>query len=572
MSDIQPELPQNDFSTPEPIDEQGRLSILVEMDGAPGASPASAMGEARAMAEGGAMVIDEEFEAVSLRPTSEAATASETYVVRATVEADADLEALEAQPGVRKIWRDTPIAPFTLHADLDVDTAGGPGLLPDELADPHPVGDEGEAAAPSDCPIPPCDCTRGTANGTIAQVATTLGIDDIWSLGHRGQGMVVGVVDGGITAQGRPVGSGETSRRIPRVTGGWPVADWGTKAAAWGEHGNMCATDVLGMAPEANIYDLRISGSGGSPATISRALQAFQWAINRFRTDGTPHILTNSWGIFQETWDASYARNPNHPFTRKVVEAMDEGILVLFAAGNCGETCPDGRCGPDTGPGRSIWGANSHPRVMTVGAVNIDDDFVGYSSQGPGALDPDKPDFCSITHFRGYYSTRDGGTSAATPILAGGVALIKQANPSATQDQIKTELQATAKDIGPTGFDRHSGAGIVQVREAYRALNPGTAVRSRLVSGSTPSGSTDWRQYGSAGLYVDVDTSSGGFTDTPVYVTNLTGTSNHWTTTGGSAVYLATPTGFRVYVRAANNVTPAVANQRRWAVSWLAFG
>ena len=82
-------------------------------------------------------------------------------------------------------------------------------------------------------------------------------------------------------------------------------------------------------------------------------------------------MLTNSWGMFQESWAPDYVKNPNHPFTRKVLEAIDEGILVLFAAGNCGATCPDGRCGPDNGPGRSIWGANGHERVILKLAVFI---------------------------------------------------------------------------------------------------------------------------------------------------------------------------------------------------------
>jgi len=240
----------------------------------------------------------------------------------------------------------------------------------------------------------------------------------------------------------------------------------------------MCSTDVLGMAPDAQLYDLRVAGDGGSPGTISRALQAFNWAISQHRLDGTPHVLTNSWGIFQESWDETYARDPNHPFTRKVVEAIGEGILVLFAAGNCGDTCPDGRCGGDVGNGRSIWGANGHPLVMTVGAVNRLEQFIGYSSRGPAALDPNKPDFCSISHFTGYFDS-DSGTSAATPILAGIVALLKHAKPAATQDDVKKALRATAKDIGAAGFDVHSGAGIVQGFAAFQSLTaaatePGT--------------------------------------------------------------------------------------------------
>lgn len=437
----------DDEAPPVVTDDDGRRSLLVELRTDIGMSASFAPNALRVSAEEMAFDLDEEFEPVSMSGASAGlgfAAAPMSYVVRVKVDDVDDAKATMMQrPDVVAVWDDTPIAPFQ-------------------------------------CPIPPCDCQPNVAKGTIADVANYLEITQLWSSGYRGAGIVVGVVDGGITAQGRPVSSPpETTRRIPRVIGGWPVADWGTKAAAWGEHGNMCATDVLGMAPEAQLFDLRISGAATIPSTISRALQAFQWAIDRHKTDGTPHVLTNSWGIFQESWDTTYARNPNHPFTRKVIEAIDEGIIVLFAAGNCGGTCPDGRCGADNGPGRSIWGANSHPRVMTVGAVNKDEQFVGYSSQGPGALDPNKPDFCSVTHFTGYFPS-DSGTSAATPILAGAVALLKQARSTATHDSIKSALRATAKDIGPAGFDQHSGAGIVRPRAALSRLRPTVFTRFNI--------------------------------------------------------------------------------------------
>jgi subtilisin family serine protease len=231
----------------------------------------------------------------------------------------------------------------------------------------------------------------------------------------------------------------------------------------------MCATDVLGIAPEAQIYDLRIAGPGGAPGSISRALQSFEWAINQHRRDGTPQILTNSWGIYQEAWDPVYARDPNHVFTRKVAEVIDEGIIVLFAAGNCGDSCPDDRCGSDIGIGRSIWGANGHPSVICVGAVNIREEFIGYSSRGPSALGAPKPDVCSVSHFKGYFPS-DSGTSAATPVLAGIVALLKQAAPSATQSDIKHALERTAKNIGQDGFDVHSGWGLIDPERALQQL------------------------------------------------------------------------------------------------------
>ncbi len=384
-------------------------------------------------------------------------TEASSNIIRADIDPNRRAE-IEAHPDVIKVWGDGKIAPFS---DIRSDSPlAALDLAPGGLA-PELNVIEGMAS----CPIGTCDCTPGTAKGSMADVRAYLGVDDIWAAGMRGKDVVVGVVDGGIRAQGRS--TSESGPTLDRVIGGWPADSWGTTAASWGDHGMMCGTDVLGMAPEAKLYDLRISDGDA----LSTALLAFQWAIDQHKQDGTPHVLTNSWGMFQKSWAPDYVEDPSHPFTRKVLEAIDEGIIVLFAAGNCGGTCPDGRCGSDSGPGKSIWGANGHARVITVGAVNKNEQFVGYSSQGPAALSADKPDFCSITHFLGYFAS-DSGTSAATPIAAGVVALLKQRKPSLTQAQTQSLLKSTAKDIGPSGFDQHSGAGILQAKSAYTTLNP----------------------------------------------------------------------------------------------------
>jgi serine protease AprX len=436
--------------------EPGKLRVLVELRVPKGQEAAAR--EMAADLSASSFQVDRSYQPVPMvspkaKGESLASVADGTVVVRGTID-EAKLAALEAQANVVKVWRDPQIAPFEKSP-----------MRKSKAVIVKPV----PAFGP--CAIPPCDCDPGTPKGAIADVALYLGVDQIWSSGVHGEGIVVGIVDGGITAAGRVSGG-----TIPRVIGGWP-SDWGT-VARWGGHGNMTSTDALGMAPQAQVYDLRISDGDA----VSNALSAFQWAIDQHRADGTPHVLSNSWGIFQEAWDPGYARDPDHPFTRKVVEALDEGILVLFAAGNCGDTCPDGRCDTDVGPGRSIWGANGHTRVMTVAAVNKDEQYVGYSSAGPAALDPHKPDFCSITHFTGFF-TSDSGTSAATPIAAGVVALLKQGNPALTQDAAKGALMSTAKDIGAPGWDQYSGAGIIQGKAAFDAI-------------SRPSVWNDWESLG----------------------------------------------------------------------------
>jgi PKD repeat protein len=66
------------------------------------------------------------------------------------------------------------------------------------------------------------------------------------------------------------------------------------------------------------------------------------------------------------------------------------------------------------------------------------------------------------------------GTSAAAPHAAGVAALMLQANPSATPDQIKLALESTAIDMQDAGFDYNSGYGLIQADAAVTAISTAT--------------------------------------------------------------------------------------------------
>jgi serine protease AprX len=332
------------------------------------------------------------------------------------------------------------------------------------------------------------DCGTGQVVGTAADVAKDLGVTRIWAAGSTGRGIVVGVVDGGITAHGRPTRFNEYPA-IPhapatgKVIGGWP-ADWGTTAQGWGHHGNMIAFDIQAMAPEAELWDIRIWQPDATfPSYVFNAVTGYQLAIQNYKTHGAPQILINSWGVYDSDNGPDYAFNPQSNIALKVEEAVDAGILVLFAAGNCGDGCPFAAgtlCGgANRGPGASILGPNGHPDVMTVGAASIHGAWCGYTSQGPASLppnDPDKPDFCAVSEFEGYFPNEsglrscDGGTSAATGIAGGIVALLKQARPDLTQDECKRLLKETARPIKTPAAYGGAGAGVIDALRAFRAL------------------------------------------------------------------------------------------------------
>ena len=90
--------------------------------------------------------------------------------------------------------------------------------------------------------------------------------------------------------------------------------------------------------------------------------------------------------------------------------------------------------------------------------------------------------------------------------------------------------------------------------------------------GQTAPGTTNWKAYTSNSIYVDVDTSAAGFTETPLYFTSLGGKSNQFDAQGASAIYYPTAKGFRIYLKSPTGVvlTPTYANSREWYVQWLA--
>ena len=151
---------------------------------------------------------------------------------------------------------------------------------------------------------------------------------------------------------------------------------------------------------------------------------------------------------------------------------------IVFAAGNCGQFCPNERCHPDfTGPGRSINGANALAQVLTVGAVRTDKLWLGYSGQGPGiaGMAHDKPDLCAPSQFE---NEEDAGsntvTSAACGLAAGAVALLRTkwrcsaVGPGALRDALR---HTAAQPYGPAGWQDRTGYGILDLAAAANRLN-----------------------------------------------------------------------------------------------------
>ncbi len=204
-------------------------------------------------------------------------------------------------------------------------------------------------------------------------------------------------------------------------------------------HGTTTAFQVGVAAPQAGLIDQAVVfGEASQDATqplmqtwLSDITPAFErlreYLVGR-RAEDRRLVVSNSWAMIRPEWDwpidheHNFSDNEDHPFCRLVRSLIALGPDVWFSAGNCGEPWPVRGCGFAE---QAICGANSLPEVITVGAVDLDGERLGYSSQGPGRLALEKPDICAYSHYAGSNITSvDWGTSVSCPLAAGVVAAV----------------------------------------------------------------------------------------------------------------------------------------------------
>jgi subtilisin family serine protease len=325
-------------------------------------------------------------------------------------------------------------------------------------------------------------CPGSPALGTDADVEALLCTRRMRECKMDGSGVLVAVVDTGINIE-YLLGRGKRPNFDAARSWAWNPATV-TPGQVAVDHGTMCAFDVCIAAPNCTLLDIALlhplfAPPGGSlmSGILSDAVRAYRHLLNiqlapRRPGEGHSMVVTNSWGMFHPSWDfpvgdpGNYSDNPNHPFNRIVASLERAGADILFAAGNCGADCPDGRCQGVTN--MAIYGANSHPQVLSVAGVDTTKMRVGYSAIGPGRLARMKPDISGYTHFRGSgVYPADGGTSAATPVVAGVVAAVRSifpydpTAPASAPAAVRNMLTKTAEDRGLVGYDFEYGWGIV---------------------------------------------------------------------------------------------------------------
>ena len=376
---------------------------------------------------------------------------------------------------------------YILRAEVEDDEALD-RLMDHVNQDPNAIGVFADARISELAVCPPA------AVGDADSVREQLQVAKLHARGMDGTDVFVAIVDTGVNMaylQSKGMNPGFDSQRSwspnsDDIPGSLPVG-----------HGTMCAYDVCISAPNCTLIDMALlrsqtPGETAMDGFLSDAVKAYAQLLDIFsdpQLDDPVLVVNNSWGMFHPSWDfevghpGNYSDNPDHPFNIIVDSLADAGADILFAAGNCGQECPDSRCqGVTESP---IYGANSHSSVLCVAGVTINDVRLGYSSQGPGRLDPNKPDICAYTHFEGSgVYDRDGGTSAACPVAAGVVAAIRsqKSNNEISPAQLNNIIRRNAIDLGVASFDYSYGFGLIDPEAILNYLD-GVDVRPLPLGG-----------------------------------------------------------------------------------------
>jgi len=213
-----------------------------------------------------------------------------------------------------------------------------------------------------------------------------------------------------------------------------------------------------GVAPDAGIIAGKVLDNTGS-GYFSDVVAGIYWAV-----DGPDGIYGNSDDFGIDVINLSLGTGAPYLYkglcdsvlpdlTNAIKYATQKNITVVVAAGNSGNA------------GISIPGCVSYS--TTVGAVDSKDKVANFSGRG-SALDITAPGVNIYSTVLGNNYASWSGTSMATPMVAGVIALIKSAHSAYTQSQVENKLFTTAKDLGNRGKDKDYGWGRVNAVGAVK--------------------------------------------------------------------------------------------------------
>jgi serine protease AprX len=361
-----------------------------------------------------------------------------------------------------------------------------------EEADPSKVGDprpQLKEASPVDDEL-----------GSTSVYQDEIGVTDAHEAGVTGKGVTVALIDTGVTSipdlRNRLVNikapNGSTKKCVDLSGEGTCHDSYGHGTFLAGliaGNGSASNGEYAGVAPGAKILSVKLAGRDGS-ASVGKIIYAIQW-VTHYGPQYGVKVMNLSLGTDSKQ---SYKVDP---LNYAVERAWQSGLTVVVAAGNRGAGA------------KTISKPADDPLVLTTGAVDdvhstdpSDDIIPNFTSRGPTAADGlTKPDITVpgtlLISTRAPGSAieekypnggvdatyrRGSGTSQSAAVLSGSVALLLQAHPHLTPNQVKYAITKTAQSVPASNDPNVVGAGLLDIGEAIENLPVGEANRGVQLS------------------------------------------------------------------------------------------
>ncbi|MBH0777554.1 type VII secretion-associated serine protease mycosin [Nocardia bovistercoris] len=363
------------------------------------------------------------------------------------------------------------------HADRP--PAVNPALRP--AGDPAVPPDKTERPANSNC----ADIVTGGDGSTIPSAQRTLDLDRAWQF-SQGEGQVIAVIDTGVARH----------PRLPDLeAAGDFVAAGGDGTEDCDGHGTFVAGIIAasrvdgqgfaGVAPRARIMTIRQTSKMYQKEGASRdkAPDAFPDGYGTLGTMASAIVRAVDRGAtvinISEVW-CGPEKNVDGPIGAALQYAVDRDVVVVVAAGNAEDSCKTENTVTDPlDPTADPWSkvrvnvvpARWDDYVLSVGSIDANGAPSKFTVAGPWlsvaapgenmvSLDPRGTSTAvGAVNQRGEQSPMSG-TSFATPIVSGVVALVRARFPELSAREVMKRIQATAH-APAEGWNKYIGYGSV---------------------------------------------------------------------------------------------------------------
>ncbi len=342
---------------------------------------------------------------------------------------------------------------------------------------------------------------NGQLHPVLAQSLPLVSQPAVAAVGERGSGTTVAVIDNGIDYTNAAFGAC-TAPGIPASCHVNASILFGTGTTD-SSHGSNVSATVLGMAPDSRIAMLNVFS--GTSASFSDVISAINWAITN---QAAYNIASINMSLGDGTLNTTQCSAGN-AFVTPVANAINTGISVVASAGN--DTYLNGLGNPACTPGVISVGAVYDANVgglnwgVCTDLTTVADKVTCFSDSAnyltmlaPGAL---------ITAAGFTF----GGTSQASPHVAGAVAVLRSTFPAETLSQTKARLV-------------NSGTPITDARNSL--IKP----RLNLLEASRPANDAFLNRLLLSGV-------SGNANGTSLLATKEAGEPNHAGNSGGASVW-----------------------------------